>query len=546
MRKIIYFLLLALMVNFCYSVTSFADTENSTDHERVIVTFESQIDKELLTDLDVEIHHSYELFPTVAISASQNQIERLKANDNVVSIKEDTTVKVVEQKIDYGIGLTNTKNAWKADLTGEGVKVAVIDTGVSITHPDLNIAGGKSFVESDSTYNDIDGHGTHVAGIIAAQNNNIGSVGVAPSVSLYALRAMVGDVGDASSISAAVEWAILNNMDIINLSITGNSEEPNPLLAKMINIAYNKGILIVAAAGNYSGTVRYPAKLNSVIGVGAVNSNEDRAGFSPTGPNLEMVAPGFEIYSSFTTNGIDTYTKLSGTSMATPYVVGVLALYKEALPQVSNKDLRKILHLKAIDLGMEGKDYSFGFGLVHAPDSVFWDISSTYQFTAYINYLETKDIVGGFKDGTFKAKTDVKRSEAIVMVGRLLDLNGTKRDNRFTDVESSNFASGYIQSAFENDIIKGYNDGTFRPNENVTRAEMAILVAKAFKLANIEPIKYTDVSKSIASYRSIQKIQAAGIGEGYGDKTFRPYNLITRGQFSAFIARGDNTEFRLN
>ncbi|HAQ06866.1 MAG TPA: hypothetical protein DCR24_04825, partial [Bacillus bacterium] len=262
------------------------------------------------------------------------------------------------------------ERAWKANYTGKNVKVAILDSGIS-PHPDLKIAGGVSFVSYTNSFSDDNGHGTHVAGIVGALNNDIGTVGVAPDAQIYAVKVLDSrGNGYLSDILSALDWAITNKMDIVNLSL--GSLEKSPILEYTINKAYNAGTLIVAAggnSGNKEGTgdnVAYPARYNSVIAVSAVDQQKNRGSFSATGNSIEYSAPGVSILSTYLNNG---YARLTGTSMATGFVTGNLALLKEIYPTMTNSELREQLKKTAFDLGNPGRDPWFGYGLVQSSQS---------------------------------------------------------------------------------------------------------------------------------------------------------------------------------
>lgn len=269
----------------------------------------------------------------------------------------------------WGIDYIGAKNAHAKGLTGRGVKVAVIDTGIDLNHPDLEVAGGVSFVNYTNSYQDDHGHGSHVAGIIAAKNNSYGILGIAPNVELYAVKALDQNrQGPIENIVNGIYWAIENHMDIIHLS--WSTSEYHEGLEQAVKQAYDAGILLVGSAGNLGTangvgqTVRYPAKFEQVIAVAAIDQTGNRAAFSSTGEEVEVAAPGVYIYSC--TIG-SSYASDSGTSQAAPHVTGVLALLKEAFPQASNEELRQKLRELTIDVGPIGKDPYFGYGIVQAP-----------------------------------------------------------------------------------------------------------------------------------------------------------------------------------
>ena len=185
-----------------------------------------------------------------------------------------------------------------------------------------------------------------------------------------------------------------------------------------------------------------------------------------------------------------------------------------------------------------------GFSVNATPDS-FSDLQPTHRFYEEMVFLEAEGIITGYPDGTYRPNEEVTRAAAAIMIGRALGLNGEQRETKFSDVGTSQKASGYIASAVAEGIIQGYPDGTYRPNETVTRAQMAIFLSRAFKLTVEDNAPFTDISPSMASYTHIKKIIAENLTAGYPDNTFRPNIKVTRAQFSAFLARALNDDFKV-
>lgn len=174
----------------------------------------------------------------------------------------------------------------------------------------------------------------------------------------------------------------------------------------------------------------------------------------------------------------------------------------------------------------------------------FPDLTDSNRFYDEIQYLTNEGIISGFPDKSFRPKADVTRGQAAIMLGRALGYDGTQRDTNFPDVDSSQVSSGYIAEAVKNKVISGYPDGTYRPGATVTRAEMAIILHRAF-IADGETGNFTnfsDVSENMRSYQAIGDLASVGIVAGYGDGTFRPNVKLNREQFSAFLARAENPE----
>ena len=254
--------------------------------------------------------------------------------------------------------------------SGSGVRVGVIDTGIDFHHPDLasNVKGGVNILSPSLPPMDENGHGTHIAGIIGALNNHYGVVGVAPKVSLYAIKVLnASGKGTISNLIRGVEWAIANRMHILNISISGG-KLTTPLLDYVLQAAVKRGILVVAAAGNTGtpagtgDTVSVPARLAPVISVAALNRNNGREPYSATG-KVDLAAPGSQILSTYS---LRRFAILSGTSMAAAHVSGVLAIYRAAYPRMDANELKKMVFQRAIDLPPVGPDPWTGRGLVRA------------------------------------------------------------------------------------------------------------------------------------------------------------------------------------
>lgn len=336
--------------------------------ENVIVVFKDDIDKKAVTGVNGEIEETYENIPVITGEIPESAIPLVEKDKDVLAVEIDQRVKVNGQVQDWGIQKVKATEAWESYFTGQGIKVAVLDTGIS-PHDDLTIAGGVSINGYTKSYRDDNGHGTHVAGIIGAKNNEIGTVGVAPNAELYAVKVLDYDgSGYISDIISGIDWAISNNMDIINMSL--GAAYDSYALHQAVDHAYNNGILIVAAAGNNGNssgmgdTIEYPARYDSTIAVSAIDSKNIRGNFSATGNRIEVAAPGVDVLSTYLNNG---YASMSGTSMAAPYVTGTLALLKEANPTLTNSQLRSKLKDSVVDIGLDGKDAYYGYGLVQAP-----------------------------------------------------------------------------------------------------------------------------------------------------------------------------------
>jgi subtilisin len=335
------------------------------------------------------VKETFWLVPAVAARVPLAAVEALRKNPNVDVVEPDGEVLADDLELDrvWGVKRIGAGVVHANGYKGTGVKVAVLDTGIDYTHPDLdaNVAGGWDFVNNDNDPRDDHGHGTHIAGTIAAEDNDIGVVGVAPEVELYAVKVLNSSgSGSWSKIISGLQWCVQNGIQVTNNSY-GSTSNPGSTVRNAFDNASAAGVVIVASAGNSgtkSGTednVNYPARFDSVIAVGATNSNNSRASWSSTGPTVELAAPGVSIRSTLPGGG---YGGKSGTSMACPHVVGVAALVIGAGAGdwngngIISDDVRMVLDATAYDLGTSGGDAWYGFGLVDAASAVSLVLSS--------------------------------------------------------------------------------------------------------------------------------------------------------------------------
>lgn len=336
---------------------------------------------------------SFDLIPAVVAVVDPAGLEALLADPRVDYVEPDRLVDPMEtaapgalpgaemaQEVPWGIQRVGAPEAW-GTTRGEGVAIGIIDSGIDADHADLTVAGGINLVTGGTTSADWDdaspfcgSHGTHVAGTAAALDNDVGVVGVAPAADLYALRVfdpeadgIEGCQAYTSSIIAALEWAVGQGLDVVNMSLGSFFSSFAKLDAARATAA--GGVAMVASAGNGGpfGGVVYPAGYPEVVAVAASDEFDDLAFFSSIGPEVELTAPGVEIVS--TTNDGGTGSK-HGTSMASPHVAGAVALLREAASGLTPERIRSLLGSTATDLGVVGVDREFGHGLIDLATAV--------------------------------------------------------------------------------------------------------------------------------------------------------------------------------
>lgn len=270
----------------------------------------------------------------------------------------------------YGLTKIQAAKAWDIQRGDQAVLVAVVDTGIDWHHPDLManyVPLGYDWVNHDNNPMDDNGHGTHVAGIIAAtMNNSIGIAGIA-QVRIMAEKALnySGD-GLEDELANAIIHAVDQGARIISMS--WGDYNNSTLIFDAVEYAYKAGVLLVAAAGNDGvSTEMFPAAYDQVVAVTATDSNDNPASFTNFGRWVELAAPGVGIWSTYwSAYSGSTYAPLTGTSMAAPFVSGVAALVWSQFPNLSRDQVRIQLRNSADDLGSPGFDYYYGYGRINA------------------------------------------------------------------------------------------------------------------------------------------------------------------------------------
>ena len=363
---------LILSLSTVLFIPAVLSSEYTTSTIEVVICFTDVPDLQLLYEYEVTVFETYSVIPAVYASVPLKCVGLLEQNPSIAYITENSQIQV-SGEIDWPFELINAPTAW-AESIGEGIKVAVLDTGIAPIN-DLKVYGGYNFVERNVDTVDRNGHGTMIASIIAIQpTSSTGLIGVAPGVELYAVKTLNNrGEGTMNQALLGVQWAIDNGMHIISMSWGSNTN--NSALRQALDVAYDKGILIVAAAGNSGetnpGVVEYPARYNTTIAVAAVKADGSRLEMSCFGPEIELAAPGGNVCGVGPNNII---YRGNGTSLAVPYVVGTAALVWAKNTSLTNIEVRNILCQTATKTQIDNKDIArdiyYGYGIVNAAAAV--------------------------------------------------------------------------------------------------------------------------------------------------------------------------------
>jgi len=359
LNRLLFFILVVSFLSILQS--GFKVYAEETDIGQVIVKYKS--DEEMVT-LDIP-----------AKKSAANFIAELEEQPNVEAVEPDYVITRSATASDphytrqWYHQVVGIEDAWDVTTGSSEVVVAIIDDGLDINHQEFkNRIIAPYDVVLDSKLEITAGeHGTHIAGIIASSiNNDYGGAGIAPNIKIMPINVFDGENARHSDVITAIDYAIKQGADIINLSLGGT--DSSALFNEAIQRAHKAGLLIIAAAGNDGKNIYdYPASYDHVIGVSATDKSDKIARYSNYGSTIDLAAPGTGIYSTLPYN---TYGYMTGTSMATPIVAGVAALVWSINPSLTNEQIEQQLYRTSFDLGVEGKDRYYGYGRIEAKKAV--------------------------------------------------------------------------------------------------------------------------------------------------------------------------------
>ncbi len=341
--------------------------------KRFILLYDDIVKKSDLDEIEqkgANVKSVFKSIKGVSISADDIKIQQIKLNKKIKVVED----KIFRASLDFSVPQIGANSVYSAGVTGAGVKVCIVDTGVDDTHPNLlPLVAEHDFANNDSDATDDNGHGTHVAGIIASRNSVYR--GVAPDASLMAAKVLDNTgSGFMSDVITGIDWCVANGADIINLSLGGDSfitTCDSELDAIAVNNAVDAGVIVAAASGNdgWINAISQPACASKALAVGAIDDIDGRTDFSNEGAELDVVAPGVGIISLRASINGGGVVSLTGTSMATPHVAGEAALLLDTNPSLTAVQVISTIKNTALDLGASGFDTIYGFGRIKAYDA---------------------------------------------------------------------------------------------------------------------------------------------------------------------------------
>ena len=276
---------------------------------------------------------------------------------------------LTDEGMSYGYQVTQAPNAWTllAETSRETI-VAIVDSGINADHPEFagRLVAGYDWVNRDDTPEDEHGHGTHVAGIVAAGINGVGHAGVCPTCKIMPVKVLnQNNQGTWSMVANGILFAKRNGAKVINLSLGAFSG--SDVVRQAIEQAQAEGVIVVAAAGNNASSAPYyPAAYPGVIGVSATDNMDQLWGLSNRGDNIDLSAPGYRIYSTYNDLSTGGYAYMTGTSMAAPFVTGLAALVLAYSPtELTGDEVVALLQENADDKGDAGWDLLYGHGRIN-------------------------------------------------------------------------------------------------------------------------------------------------------------------------------------
>ena len=392
----------------------------------------------------------------------------------------------------WSIESLKAEYAWDNGYSGDGVRIAVIDSGVNLSHEDFaetSFETGFNVLDGSHDVTDENGHGTFVCGVLGAvRNNAIGVAGFCTDATIIPIKCFGKSTQTSASaiIRAIYEAVDAYSCDVINLSLDTYTDMSS--MRDAVEHATEMGVIVIAAVGN-DGTPKltYPASYENAIGVGAIDKTGYVASFSQKNQSVYVVAPGVEIRGVYYDSN-SSYRVWSGTSFSAPYVAAAAVILKQYAPAATVEDFKEILQVSSVDGGAVGYDTSYGYGMLNLENFVnvmettvepgsgdFTDIDGHWA-KQDINYCVRQKLFSGVSETSFEPETIMNRAMFVTVLSRMTDEEIATYINSFTDVPEDEWYTQASAWGAVNGIVTGVGEGLFDPMGAVTREQMAVFL----------------------------------------------------------------------
>lgn len=472
-----------------------------------------------------------------------------RADDLVACLEEDREKEIFRSVNDayadqqWALDCLNIFEAWDISTGSADLAIGVLDTGVNRDHLDLlraDIRAGWDYLEKTSVTGDPEGHGTQVTGLIAATaNNRLGIAGICWQGAIIPFRVLGADgTGYTSHTIEALYDAVDSGCQVINISYGSNRADR--LEEEAIQYALDRGVIVIAAAGNdYSTDNNYPASYPGVISAASINRELQVSEFSNRNKAVSFCAPGEAIW---TTEGRISYRQASGTSFAAPHLTAIAGLAKAIRPDLTSRDFILAAKRTAKDLGAVGPDPAYGHGLpdagalLQAVKGHFKDFGYRHWAYAYVMRLVDEGTIRGYPDRTFRPDLPVRRDHATKMIALSAGLTPQDLNPVFPDYGPEEEMAPYLAALMATGAIRGYPDGTFRPQKHILREHLCQIITLAFDLEMGDlPSDFQDLSGHQEADHYIRILASNGIVKGRSESLFKPKDEVTRAELSKIL-----------
>lgn len=451
----------------------------------------------------------------------------------------------------YGIAVNA---AWNLGLNGSGIRIALIDSGINAAHEDLqgvSIESGYNVIDQNTDTSDSYGHGTVIAGIIAANShNNVGISGICDGVTIVPIKCFDSSLTNVKNVISGIYMAVDEfHCDVINLSLGVSAD--TQALRDAVAYAASKNVIIVSAVGNNGDRtptqLLYPAAYDDVIGVGAHGRDGNICSFSHVNDSVFVTAPGEELY-SLDGNDPKGYRTVNGTSFAAAHVSAMAVIAKSYDKNISVAEFKELLRESTVDAGQLGYDTSYGYGMVSVPCMLqaledlppYHDIAEHWA-RENIEFCSELGLLSGTSDGIFSPDMTLTRAMVVSILWRMEGSPASNTHIGFSDVPAAAWFASAVHWVAENGIVSGYGNNTFLPDAPVTREQLASIFYRyaayqGLDMAASTPAGYTDWSQ-ISAY-AVEPFAwsiSNGILRGKTDTTVVPQGLATRAEAATIL-----------